>query len=93
MLGGIKMDQYIRSLENEHLRDNLPKMGPGDTVRVSVRIKEGNKERIQAFEGIVMGIRGSGTGSYIKLLSQPVSSAQGTPITLRSFQIFQLFLL
>ncbi|MCB1223873.1 MAG: 50S ribosomal protein L19, partial [Mesotoga sp.] len=41
------MDQYIRSLENEHLRDDLPKMGPGDTVRVSVRIKEGNKERIQ----------------------------------------------
>ena len=34
-VGGIKMDQYIRSLENEHLRDDLPKMGLGDTVRVS----------------------------------------------------------
>jgi large subunit ribosomal protein L19 len=56
------MDQYIRSLENEFIRQDLPEMGPGDTVRVSVRIKEGNKERVQAFEGIVMGIRGSGTG-------------------------------
>jgi len=56
------MDQYIRSLENEFMRQDLPEIGPGDTVRVSVRIKEGNKERVQAFEGIVMGIRGSGTG-------------------------------
>ncbi len=37
------MDQYIRSLENEHLRDDLQRMGPDDTVRVSVRIK-GNKK-------------------------------------------------
>ena len=48
------MDQYIRSLENEFMRQDLPEIGPGDTVRVSVRIKEGNKERVQAFEGIVM---------------------------------------
>lgn len=56
------MDQYIRSLENEFIRKDFPEIGPGDTVRVSVRIKEGSKERVQSFEGIVLGTRGSGTG-------------------------------
>lgn len=53
----------LRELEQEHLRtDDVPEFRPGDTVRVHVRVTEGNKERIQVFEGIVISRRGTGTG-------------------------------
>ncbi|GFR35847.1 50S ribosomal protein L19 [Thermobrachium celere] len=44
----------IRAIEAEQLRSDLPNFGPGDTVRVHVKVKEGNRERIQVFEGIVL---------------------------------------
>ncbi|CDF57925.1 50S ribosomal protein L19 [Thermobrachium celere] len=44
----------IRAIEAEQLRNDLPNFGPGDTVRVHVKVKEGNRERIQVFEGIVL---------------------------------------
>ncbi len=50
----------IRSLEKPHLREGLPDFGPGDTVRVGVKVVEGSRERIQAFEGVVIGDRGGG---------------------------------
>ena len=50
----------IREIERENLRDDLPDFNPGDTVRVQVRVREGEKERIQAFEGICIGRRGAG---------------------------------
>ena len=50
----------IREIERENLRDDLPDFEPGDTVRVQVRVREGEKERIQAFEGICIGRRGAG---------------------------------
>ena len=50
----------IREIERENLRDDLPDFEPGDTVRVLVRVREGEKERIQAFEGICIGRRGAG---------------------------------
>ncbi|HAA85923.1 MAG TPA: 50S ribosomal protein L19 [Kosmotogaceae bacterium] len=56
------MDQYIRALEKEHMREDIPELRPGDTVRVYVRVREGNKERTQTFEGFIIRIRGSGTG-------------------------------
>ncbi len=46
--------QVIEQLEREQLRDDRPDFGPGDTVRVHVRVIEGGKERIQIFEGIVI---------------------------------------
>lgn len=52
------MDQYIRAMESEFVRNDLPSIRPGDTVRVHVKVKEGNKERIQPYEGIVIGISG-----------------------------------
>ena len=44
----------IEKLEKEHFRMDLPAFGPGDTVKVHVKIKEGEKERIQAFQGVVI---------------------------------------
>jgi large subunit ribosomal protein L19 len=47
-------------IDNESLRDDIPKFGPGDEVKVHVRVVEGNKERIQVFQGNVIGRQGSG---------------------------------
>ena len=46
--------EIIRQIENEQLKDNIPEFGVGDTVRVYARIKEGNRERVQMFEGVVI---------------------------------------
>ena len=44
----------IKSIEHEQLKNKIPELKVGNTVRVHVRIKEGNKERIQVFEGIII---------------------------------------
>ena len=54
------MNQIISELEKEDLKSDLPQLNPGDTVKVFVRIKEGNKERTQAFEGVIIKKRGAG---------------------------------
>ncbi len=50
----------IKSIESQHLKQELPKFNIGDTVKVSVKVKEGNRERIQIFEGTVIQKRGGG---------------------------------
>lgn len=50
----------IQALEKEQLRSDIPDFGPGDTVRVHVKVVEGSRERIQMFEGIVIGRQGTG---------------------------------
>ena len=50
----------IKSIEHEHLKNKIPDLKVGNTVRVHVRIKEGNKERIQVFEGIIIKKQGGG---------------------------------
>ena len=50
----------IDRIEREGMRKDIPDFGPGDTVRVHVKILEGDKERIQVFEGFVMGRSGGG---------------------------------
>ena len=50
----------IEILEKEQLRSDLPDFGPGDTVRVHAKIVEGTRERIQVFEGVVIGRQGAG---------------------------------
>jgi large subunit ribosomal protein L19 len=50
--------EQIAQLEREMVRLDLPDFNPGDTVRVHVKIKEGEKERIQAFQGVVISKRG-----------------------------------
>ena len=47
-------------VDNQYLRTDIPKFGPGDEVKVHVKVIEGSKERIQIFQGNVIGIQGSG---------------------------------
>lgn len=56
------MSNIIEQLEKEQLKQ-IPEFGPGDTVVVQVRVKEGDKERTQAFEGIVIAKRNRGLNS------------------------------
>ncbi len=56
------MTDLIREIEQEQIRDDLPEFAPGDTVRVLYRVREGTKERIQAFEGVCIARRGGGMG-------------------------------
>ena len=51
---------YIRLVEETQRRDDLPAFNPGDTINVHVRVVEGEKERIQQYQGVVIAIRGSG---------------------------------
>ena len=53
----------LKSIEHEQLKNKIPELKIGNTVRVHVRIKEGNKERIQVFEGIIIKKQGGGVNS------------------------------
>ncbi len=57
------MTTIIDELEKEQLKTDLPEFGPGDTVVVQVRVKEGERERLQAFEGVVIAKRNRGLNS------------------------------
>lgn len=54
------MHHLIQEITKEQLRTDLPDFRPGDTVRVHVKVVEGNRERIQVFEGVVIKRRGAG---------------------------------
>jgi large subunit ribosomal protein L19 len=56
------MGDVLQEVEREKLREDIPEFAPGDTLRVLYRVREGDKERIQAFEGVCLGRRGSGAG-------------------------------
>lgn len=53
----------LKVIESKHTKENIPDFKPGDNVRVHVKIREGDKERVQVFQGDVIARRGSGTGS------------------------------
>ncbi len=55
--------KQIAQIEKSFMRDDIPNFGSGDTLRVHVKIKEGEKERIQVFQGTVIAHRGGGTGA------------------------------
>lgn len=57
------MTDLIKEIEAEQLKDNVPEFGPGDTVLVQVRVTEGNRERLQPFEGVVIARRNRGLNS------------------------------
>ena len=54
------MSEIIKELEQEQIRENAPELNVGDTVKVYGKIKEGNRERIQVFEGTVLKVQGTG---------------------------------
>ena len=57
------MSNIIQEIENEQLKSDIPDFGPGDTIVVQVRVKEGDRERLQAFEGVVIAKRNRGLNS------------------------------
>ena len=59
------MNPTIQTVETKQLRNDIPAFGPGDTVRVLVKIKEGDKERLQAFEGVVIARKHAGVRETI----------------------------
>ncbi len=59
----MRKNKIIEELENAQANADVPEFGPGDTVVVQVRVKEGNRERLQAFEGVVIGKRNRGLNS------------------------------
>ena len=56
-------NKIIQELDKEQLKADLPEFSPGDTVVVQVKVKEGNRERLQAFEGVVIAVRNRGLNS------------------------------
>lgn len=69
----------VNEITKEQLKDNLPELRPGQTVRVDVKIKEGDKTRIQAYEGVVIKIQGSGIGKTFTV--RKISSGVGVERT------------
>ena len=57
------MANIIDELDKEQLKTDFPDFGPGDTVEVQVRVREGNRERLQAFEGVVIARKNRGLNS------------------------------
>ncbi len=53
----------IKSIEHEQMKNKIPLLNVGDTVKVHVRVKEGNRERIQIFEGIIIKVQGGGVNA------------------------------
>ena len=65
----------IKKIEQEQLKSDVPAFGPGDTVVVKVRVKEGDKERLQAYEGVVIAKRNRGLHSSFTV--RKISSGEG----------------
>ena len=64
------MNEIIRKIEAEQLKENVPEFNVGDTVRVNAKIKEGNRERIQVFEGTVIKKQGGSTRATFTVRKQ-----------------------
>lgn len=77
------MSKIIDQLEAEQMSREVPEFGPGDTVVVQVKVTEGNRERLQAFEGVVIAKRNRGLNSAFTL--RKVSHGEGVE---RVFQTY-----
>ena len=75
------MSNIIQQLEDEQLKQDVPDFGPGDTLVVQVRVKEGNRERLQAFEGVCIAKRNRGLNSAFTV--RKISHGEGVE---RAFQ-------
>lgn len=67
--------ERMAAIQREGLRQDIPEFRPGDTVRVQVKVREGTRERLQAFEGVCIGRRGGGMHETFTL--RKVSSGVG----------------
>lgn len=76
-------NKIIAALEAEQMGRELPVFSPGDTVAVQVKVSEGNRERLQAFEGIVIGKRNRGLNSAFTV--RKISSGVAVERTFQSY--------
>jgi large subunit ribosomal protein L19 len=77
------MSNIIQQLDAEQMSKKIPDFRPGDTVEVKVKVKEGDRERLQAFEGVVIAIRSRGLNSAFTV--RKVSHGEGVE---RVFQTY-----
>ena len=77
------MSKIIDAIENEQMEKDIPEFAPGDTVTVQVKVKEGERERLQAFEGVVIAKRNRGLNSSFTV--RKVSHGEGVE---RVFQTY-----
>ena len=77
------MSKIIEAIENEQMGKDVPKFAPGDTVVVQVKVKEGARERLQAFEGVVIAKRNRGLNSSFTV--RKISHGEGVE---RVFQTY-----
>lgn len=77
------MSNIIEQIEAEQMTRAVPEFGPGDTVVVQVKVKEGNRERLQAFEGVVIAKRNRGLNSSFTV--RKMSHGEGVE---RAFQTY-----
>jgi large subunit ribosomal protein L19 len=75
--------KIIEMIEKEQMNKEIPAFGPGDTVVVQVKIKEGDRERLQAFEGVVIGIRNRGLNSAFTV--RKISHGVGVERTFQTY--------
>ncbi|TDU31101.1 LSU ribosomal protein L19P [Panacagrimonas perspica] len=75
-------NKIIQSVDAEQLKQNVPTFNPGDTVEVKVKVKEGDRERLQAFEGVVIAKRSRGLNSAFTV--RKVAHGEGCE---RTFQL------
>jgi len=73
----------IEAIENEQMDKEVPEFGPGDTLVVQVKVKEGNRERLQAFEGVVIAKRNRGVNSAFTV--RKISHGVGVERTFQTF--------
>jgi large subunit ribosomal protein L19 len=76
-------NRIISQLEAEQMQKELPAFSPGDTVVVQVKVKEGNRERLQAFEGVVIGKRNRGLNSAFTV--RKISHGVGVERTFQTY--------
>ena len=73
----------IQQIEAEQMNKEMPEFGPGDTVVVQVKVKEGTRERLQAYEGVVIGKRNRGLNSAFTV--RKISHGVGVERTFQTF--------
>ena len=76
-------NKIISQIEAEQMEKELPEFGPGDTVVVQVKVKEGNRERLQAFEGVVIGKRNRALNSAFTV--RKISHGVGVERTFQTY--------